>query len=207
MSDVVLASDNQGKIREINSLLRNTPLEVVGQGSLGVEPIEETGTTFIENALLKARNAARQTGLAAIADDSGLEVDALGGRPGVYSARFAGPQATDTKNVEKLLAALDGISPEKRSARFRCAMVYVTHADDPDPLICEGAWEGKIITEPKGDNGFGYDPIFWIEGEKATAAELAPERKNILSHRGQALRMLVAQLAERSQKRPNNLNP
>jgi len=207
MSDVVLASDNQGKIREINSLLRNTPLEVVGQGSLGVEPIEETGTTFIENALLKARNAARQTGLAAIADDSGLEVDALGGRPGVYSARFAGPQATDTKNVEKLLAALDGISPEKRSARFRCAMVYVSHADDPDPLICEGAWEGKIITEPKGDNGFGYDPIFWIEGEKATAAELAPERKNILSHRGQALRMLVAQLAERSQKRPNNLNP
>ena len=207
MSDVVLASDNQGKIWEINSLLRNTPLEVVGQGSLGVEPIEETGTTFIENALLKARNAARQTGLAAIADDSGLEVDALGGRPGVYSARFAGPQATDTKNVEKLLAALDGISPEKRSARFRCAMVYVTHADDPDPLICEGAWEGKIITEPKGDNGFGYDPIFWIEGEKATAAELAPERKNILSHRGQALRMLVAQLAERSQKRPNNLNP
>lgn len=198
MSDVVLASDNQGKIREINSLLRNTPLEVVGQGSLGVEPIEETGTTFIENALLKARNAARQTGLAAIADDSGLEVDALGGRPGVYSARFAGPQATDTKNVEKLLAALDGISPEKRSARFRCAMVYVTHADDADPLICEGAWEGKIITEPKGDNGFGYDPIFWIEGEKATAAELAPERKNILSHRGQALRMLVAQLAERS---------
>jgi len=207
MSDVVLASDNQEKIWEINSLLRNTPLEVVGQGSLGVEPIEETGTTFIENALLKARNAARQTGLAAIADDSGLEVDALGGRPGVYSARFAGPQATDTKNVEKLLAALDGISPEKRSARFRCAMVYVTHADDPDPLICEGAWEGKIITEPKGDNGFGYDPIFWIEGEKATAAELAPERKNILSHRGQALRMLVAQLAERSQKRPNNLNP
>ena len=207
MSDVVLASDNQGKIGEINSLLRNTPLEVVGQGSLGVEPIEETGTTFIENALLKARNAARQTGLAAIADDSGLEVDALGGRPGVYSARFAGPQATDTKNAEKLLAALDGISPEKRSARFRCAMVYVTHADDADPLICEGAWEGKIITEPKGDNGFGYDPIFWIEGEKATAAELAPERKNILSHRGQALRMLVAQLAERSQKRPNNLNP
>jgi XTP/dITP diphosphohydrolase len=207
MSDVVLASDNQGKIREINSLLRNTPLEVVGQGSLGVEPIEETGTTFIENALLKARNAARQTGLAAIADDSGLEVDALEGRPGVYSARFAGPQATDTKNDEKLLAALDGISPEKRSARFRCAMVYVTHADDADPLICEGAWEGKIITEPKGDNGFGYDQIFWIEGEKATAAELAPERKNILSHRGQALRMLVAQLAERSQKRPNNLNP
>ena len=198
MSDVVLASDNQGKIREINSLLRNTPPEVVGQGSLGVEPIEETGTTFIENALLKARNAARQTGLAAIADDSGLEVDALGGQPGVYSARFAGPQATDTKNVEKLLAALDGISPEKRSARFRCAMVYVTHADDADPLICEGAWEGNIITEPKGDNGFGYDPIFWIEGEKATAAELAPERKNILSHRGQALRMLVAQLAGRS---------
>jgi len=198
MSDVVLASDNQGKIREINSLLRNTPLEVVGQGSLGVEPIEETGTTFIDNALLKARNAARQTGLAAIADDSGLEVDALRGRPGVYSARFAGPQATDTANVEKLLAALDGIAPEKRGARFRCAMVYVTHADDADPLICEGAWEGNIITEPRGDNGFGYDPIFWIEGEKATAAELAPERKNILSHRGQALRMLVAQLAERS---------
>lgn len=198
MSDVVLASDNQGKIREINSLLRNTPLEVVGQGSLGVEPIEETGTTFIDNALLKARNAARQTGLAAIADDSGLEVDALGGRPGVYSARFAGPQATDTANVEKLLAALDGIPPDERSARFRCAMVYVTHADDADPLICEGAWEGNIITEPRGDNGFGYDPIFWIEGEKATAAELAPERKNILSHRGQALRMLVAQLAGRS---------
>lgn len=198
MSDVVLASDNQGKIREINSLLRNTSLEVVGQGSLGVEPIEETGTTFIDNALLKARNAARQTGLAAIADDSGLEVDALGGRPGVYSARFAGPQATDKENVEKLLAALDGIAPEKRGAQFRCAMVYVTHADDADPLICEGAWEGNIITEPKGDNGFGYDPIFWIEGEKATAAELAPERKNILSHRGQALRMLVAQLAERS---------
>lgn len=198
MIDVVLASDNQGKIREINSLLRNTPLEVVGQGSLGVEPIEETGTTFIDNALLKARNAARQTGLAAIADDSGLEVDALGGRPGVYSARFAGPQATDTANVEKLLAALDGIPPDERSARFRCAMVYVTHADDADPLICEGAWEGNIITEPRGDNGFGYDPIFWIEGEKATAAELAPERKNILSHRGQALRMLVAQLAGRS---------
>ncbi|MGA0842949.1 MAG: RdgB/HAM1 family non-canonical purine NTP pyrophosphatase [Arenicellales bacterium] len=198
MSEVVLASDNQGKIQEINSLLRNTPLEVVGQGSLGVEPIEETGTTFIDNALLKARNAARQTGRPAIADDSGLEVDALDGRPGVYSARFAGAQATDTENVEKLLAALDGLAPEKRGARFRCAMVYVTHADDADPLICEGAWAGKIITEPKGDNGFGYDPIFWIEGEKATAAELAPERKNILSHRGQALRMLVAQLAERS---------
>lgn len=191
MTEVVLASDNGGKIREINSLLRGASIQVVGQGALGVTPIEETGTTFIDNALLKARNAAGQTGRPAIADDSGLEVDALDGRPGVYSARFAGPSATDAENVEKLLAELKGVVAHERTARFRCAMVYVARADDPAPLICEGTWEGKILAAPRGKNGFGYDPVFWVDSEQASAAELEAERKNALSHRGQALRALV----------------
>jgi len=191
MTEVVLASDNGGKILEINSLLSEVSIQVVGQGALGVTPIEETGTTFIDNALLKARNAAGQTGRPAIADDSGLEVDALDGRPGVYSARFAGPGATDAENVEKLLAELKGVVAHERSARFRCAMVYVSRVDDPAPLICEGTWEGKILAAPRGENGFGYDPVFWVNSEQASAAELEAERKNALSHRGQALRALV----------------
>ena len=194
MSEIVLASDNAGKIREINALLQGCGLAVVGQGAFGVVSPEETGTTFVENAILKARNASAQTGRAAIADDSGLEVDALNGKPGVRSARFAGSDASDGRNVEKLLALLKDVPADQRSARFRCVMVYMRDGDDPAPLICEGVWEGSICESPRGANGFGYDPVFWVAQEKASAAELSGERKNALSHRGQALRKLVAAL-------------
>ena len=194
MSEIVLASDNAGKIREINALLQGCGLAVVGQGAFGVVSPEETGTTFVENAILKARNASAQTRRPAIADDSGLEVDALNGKPGVRSARFAGSDASDGRNVEKLLALLKDVPADQRSARFRCVMVYMRDGDDPAPLICEGVWEGSICESPRGANGFGYDPVFWVAQEKASAAELSGERKNALSHRGQALRKLVAAL-------------
>ena len=194
MSEIVLASDNAGKIREINALLQGCGLAVVGQGAFGVVSPEETGTTFVENAILKARNASAQTRRPAIADDSGLEVDALNGKPGVRSARFAGSDASDGRNVEKLLALLKDVPADERTARFRCVMVYMRDGDDPAPLICEGVWEGSICESPRGANGFGYDPVFWVAQEKASAAELSGERKNALSHRGQALRKLVAAL-------------
>ena len=195
---LVLASDNQGKLRELISLLSESGFSVVGQGALGVTPAEETGETFVENAILKARNAARQTGHPAIADDSGIEVDALKGAPGVYSARFAGDNATDSDNVAKLVSQLTEVQSEDRKARFRCLMVYLRRADDPAPLICEGTWSGKVTLTPSGENGFGYDPVFWVPDEGCTAAELNPARKNILSHRAQALKKLVTELTNRS---------
>ena len=159
--EIVLASDNVGKIKEVNALLRGQRYTVVGQGELSVVPAEETGTTFVENAILKAKNAALQTGRAAIADDSGLEVDALNGQPGVYSARFFGAGATDSRNVDKLLSMLGDTPAQDRTARFRCLMVYMRHAQDATPVICEGTWEGFIHTTSRGENGFGYDPVFW----------------------------------------------
>lgn len=197
MSRVVLASGNPGKVREFNELLHDLHLEVVPQSSLGVVEAEETGVTFVENALLKARNAARQTGLPAIADDSGLEVDALHGAPGVRSARYAGPGASDAANLARLLGALAGVPEGARTARFQCVVVFMRHADDPTPLICQGTWEGRIASEARGVNGFGYDPVFQVPSHGCTAAELPAATKNALSHRGQALRRLVEALRAR----------
>ena len=189
---VVLASANPGKLRELQALLAGSGIEIVAQTDLGIEPVAETGLTFLENALLKARHAAARCGLAAIADDSGLEVDALDGRPGVRSARYAGPEASDADNIARLLADLALVAPEKRTARFRCVLVLVRSASDPAPLICEGVWEGCIKDSPTGANGFGYDPLFLVGDLGLTAAQLSPDLKNRLSHRGQALRRLVA---------------
>lgn len=198
--EIVLASDNAGKLKEINALLHASDFVVVGQASLGVPGADETGGTFIENAILKARNASQHTGRPALADDSGLEVDVLDGAPGVHSARFAGSDATDARNVAKLLSALDGVPHEQRGARFRCVMAYLRQANDPTPLICQGTWEGSIAEQGRGDNGFGYDPVFWVVQENRTAAELDSDLKNRLSHRGQALRAMVAQLVQMSRQ-------
>jgi len=188
---VVLASGNKGKLREINQILSGLGMQALPQSDFGVSDAEETGLTFVENAILKARHAARATGLPAIADDSGLEVDALDGAPGIYSARFAGPGATDADNVQKLLEALQGVPEAERTARFQCLMVFMGHAEDPTPLICQGTWEGRILHQPSGENGFGYDPVFFVPSENCAAAELPPEIKNRLSHRGQALACLL----------------
>lgn len=187
---IVLASGNPGKAREIRELLADRAIEVVLQTELGVTEIEETGLSFVENALLKARNAARHSGLPALADDSGLVVEQLGGRPGIYSSRYAGPDASDRDNLVRLLEDLDGTPEAARGARFHCAMVLVRHAEDPVPVICEGSWRGRIGEEPRGRSGFGYDPVF-VTATGRTAAELDPEEKNRLSHRGQALRKLL----------------
>ena len=194
MNKVVLATNNAGKARELNAMLAGSGIEIVPQSALKVTEIEETGQSFIENALLKARNAAAQTGLAAIADDSGLEVDALDGAPGIHSARYAGPGTSDAANLNKLLQALKGIPPERRGARFRCVIVYIRQPGDPAPLICEGVWEGHILETPRGQNGFGYDPVFLVPDTDCSSAELAQEAKNRLSHRGQALAKLIAEL-------------
>jgi XTP/dITP diphosphohydrolase len=191
---IVLASNNAGKVREINQLLGAEEIRVIPQGELGVPEAEETGLTFVENAILKARNAAAVSGLPAIADDSGLEVDALDGAPGIRSARFAGPGASDQANLDKLLEALADSPPERRTARFQCLMVYVRHAEDPTPAICQGTWEGRILEAPRGENGFGYDPVFFVPGQGCSAAELDSATKNRLSHRGQALGKLVRHL-------------
>ena len=191
MKEIVLASSNPGKVREINQLLATLDLHVQPQSELGVVDAEETGLTFVENAILKARNAAQHTGLPAIADDSGIEVDALNGAPGIYSARFAGDNASDQANLEKLLAELKGLPEAQRSARFQCLMVFMEHAKDPTPLICQGIWEGRILTAARGNNGFGYDPVFYVPTHDCTSAELPADVKNALSHRGQALRQLV----------------
>src|SRR5262245_1839906 len=188
---VVLATGNPGKLRELRELLVGTDIELIAQSDLGIESAEETGSTFLENALIKARHAAAQSGLAAIADDSGLEVDALGCRPGVHSARYAGPDADPEQNNTKLLAELAQVAGPKRTARFRCVVAFVFSASDPAPLICEGVWEGHIAVSPAGHKGFGYDPLFLVGDLGLTAAQLTPELKNHLSHRGQALRKLV----------------
>lgn len=191
---VVLATGNAGKQREFAALLAPREFEVVLQTTLGIQSAEETGSTFEANALLKARHAARAARLPALADDSGLEVDALGGRPGVWSARYAGVDATDADNNTLLLHELDGIAPPERRARYRCVIVYVRHADDPAPLIASGAWEGVIATQPAGNGGFGYDPLFIPEGQSISAAEMASADKNAISHRGKALAELLRML-------------
>ena len=191
---IVLASGNAGKIREINEILADLDYRVVPQTEFGVPDADETGLSFVENAILKARNAARHTGLPAIADDSGLEVDALDGAPGVQSARYAGADATDAANVEKLLTALRDVPDAERTARFRCVMVYLRKPDDATPVIAQGTWEGRIARAPRGTNGFGYDPVFIVPDRNDTSAELPPAKKNRLSHRGQALRALAALL-------------
>jgi XTP/dITP diphosphohydrolase len=192
---IVLASNNAGKVREINQLLAEQQIEVVPQKEFAIPEAEETGLTFVENAILKARHATHLSGLPAIADDSGIEVDALRGAPGIYSARYAGVGAGDQANNEKLLQALKEVPEEQRSARFQCLMVYMAHAEDPTPIICQGTWEGRILFAPQGDNGFGYDPLFFVPGEGCSSAELTPEVKNRLSHRGQALRKLLQALS------------
>jgi len=191
---VVLASNNPGKVREINQMLAGLHLTVIPQSERGVPEAEETGLSFVENALLKARNATRHTGLPAIADDSGIEVDYLNGAPGIYSARYAGRGASDEQNLRKLLDDLVGVPEAERTARFQCLMVYLRHEFDPTPVICQGTWEGRILLEPRGANGFGYDPIFFVPTHNCSSAELPPEVKNKLSHRGQSLRALVSAL-------------
>ena len=191
---VVLASSNKGKVKEFSELLAGRDMSVVPQSDFAVPDADETGLTFVENAILKARNAAVHTGLAAIADDSGLEVDYLNGAPGIYSARYAGDGGSAANNA-KLLQALADVATEQRGARFQCVLVYLRHADDPTPIICQGTWEGRILTAPRGEAGFGYDPLFWVPEEGCSSAELSAERKNELSHRGQALRCLLKALS------------
>jgi len=197
-SQVVLASSNAGKLREFSELLAASGMKLVRQSDFGIEPPPETGDTFLDNALIKARNAARHTGLPAIADDSGIEVDALAGGPGVYSARYAGEGASDEANLAKLLSALEAVPASLCTARYRCVVVFVESADDPRPLIGEGAWEGRIIQERRGNGGFGYDPAFVPRGETRTVAEMPAAEKHAQSHRGQALRAFLAQLATRT---------
>ncbi|WEN16063.1 RdgB/HAM1 family non-canonical purine NTP pyrophosphatase [Rhodanobacter sp. AS-Z3] len=193
---IVLASGNRGKLAEFNVLLADSGFEVVTQGSLGIEDAEETGLSFVENALLKARHASKASGLPALADDSGLCVEHLGGAPGLYSARYAGTHGDNAANNAKLLRELDGVPVAQRRAFFICALVLLRHAEDPTPLIVEGRWHGRVAEAPRGVQGFGYDPLFLPDGQQVSAAELDAVLKNQLSHRGQALAKLQAQLVE-----------
>lgn len=191
MQKVVLATGNPGKVNELADLLRDFGMDIVAQTSLGVESAEETGLTFIENAILKARHASQQTGLPAIADDSGISVDALGGAPGIYSARYAGEEATDEQNLHKLLDTMKSVPDGERQAQFNCVLVYLRHAEDPTPLVFHGRWYGIITHEPSGQGGFGYDPIFYVPELNCTSAELTKSEKQAISHRGKALAMLL----------------
>ncbi len=191
MSTIVLATGNQGKVKELAHLLGAQNINVVPQSDFNVEDADETGTTFVENAIIKARHAAKITGLPAIADDSGLEVDALQGAPGIYSARYAGENASDDDNTNKLLTALENTPDNERSARFHCVLVYMKHHLDPTPIICHGVWEGTIGREKFGEQGFGYDPVFWQADLQMSSAQLPRDIKNALSHRGKALAQLV----------------
>ncbi|HEY0502595.1 MAG TPA: RdgB/HAM1 family non-canonical purine NTP pyrophosphatase [Lysobacter sp.] len=183
----VIASSNRGKLAEIGELLGDSGIELVTQGELGVADADETGLTFVENALLKARKAARETGLPALGDDSGLCVDALGGAPGLYSARYAGEHGNAQANIDKLLDALRDVPDAQRTAHFYAVIVLLRHADDPQPLIAEGIWRGRVLHERRGDGGFGYDPVFLDPEQELSAAQLDPELKNRISHRGLAL--------------------
>lgn len=194
MSPIVLASSNPGKLAEFRQLLAGTGHEILPQSALFVPEAEETGLSFVENAILKARNAARHAVLPAIADDSGLEVDALNGAPGIFSARFAGANADDAANNRRLLELMQGVPEAERRARFQCVLVYLRHAEDPSPVICQGTWEGRLLENPRGEGGFGYDPLFFVPELNASAAELDPATKNRLSHRGQAMAKLLAAL-------------
>lgn len=195
MQKCVLATGNKGKVREFSTLLAEYSIQVVPQSEFSVPEADETGTTFVENAIIKARHAAKITGLPAIADDSGLAVDALGGAPGVYSSRYAGAGATDTDNVDKLLDALSDVQEPQRTARFICVIVFMRSADDPTPIICQGEWFGHISEIRRGEGGFGYDPVFWVSSHNQTAAQLPAEVKNRLSHRGKALKELMNRFA------------
>ncbi|MDN3391808.1 RdgB/HAM1 family non-canonical purine NTP pyrophosphatase [Pseudoalteromonas sp. APC 3691] len=192
---LVLATGNPGKVKELANMLSSLNINVVPQSDFNVGEVAETGTTFVENAIIKARHAAKITGMPAIADDSGLEVDGLNGAPGVYSARFAGPGASDQDNIDKLLVDL-GDNPI-RSARFWCVLVLIRHADDPTPLICSASWEGEITLTQNGNGGFGYDPVFFVAEQNCTSAELTKEQKNAVSHRGQALQKLLLELQQK----------
>ena len=198
MKQLVLASGNPGKLRELSAILGDLGYELHAQSEFKVSEVAETGTTFVENAIIKARHAAGHTGLPALADDSGIEVDALDGAPGVYSARFSGPGATDAANNALLVEKLRNLDPMERSARYRAVIVFMRHAQDPSPLICEGSWEGMIQLEPTGDGGFGYDPYFYLSDLDCTSAQLSAEEKNRLSHRGKALAELKRKLVEHS---------
>lgn len=193
MSKIVLASGNKGKLREFAQLFSQFNTEVVPQSTFNVSEAEETGLTFVENAIIKARHACESTGLPAVADDSGIEVDALNGAPGIYSARYSGPGATDEKNLQALLTALDNTPESQRTARYQCVIVFMRHAKDPTPLICQASWEGLVLKTPQGDGGFGYDPIFWVEQHQCTAAELSAEQKHAISHRGKAIRQFITE--------------
>ncbi|MDH5394809.1 MAG: XTP/dITP diphosphatase [Gammaproteobacteria bacterium] len=195
MQKIVLASNNKGKVRELSDMLASLNMEVLPQATFNIEDADETGLTFVENAIIKARHASAIAGLPAIADDSGLEVDALKGAPGIYSARYSGSGATDEKNLLKLLDELKDIPEEQRTARFQCLLVYMRHAEDPTPVICQGTWEGRITFEAQGENGFGYDPVFYVPEYHCTSAQLSPAQKNKLSHRGIALAALVKKLS------------
>ncbi|MCU7905476.1 MAG: RdgB/HAM1 family non-canonical purine NTP pyrophosphatase [Candidatus Thiodiazotropha sp. (ex Epidulcina cf. delphinae)] len=193
---IVLASNNAGKVREINQLLAGERITVAPQKEYNIPDAIEDGLSFVENAIKKARHASGLSGLPTIADDSGIEVDELNGAPGIYSARFAGPEASDRANMEKLLEHLREVPEERRSAHFQCLMVYMRHAEDPTPIICQGTWDGSILFKPRGENGFGYDPVFYVPAHDCSSAELPPEIKNRLSHRGQALRKLLQALSQ-----------
>lgn len=195
MQKLVLASGNRGKLKEFGDLLNNCGFEVRAQSDFGLDTAEETGLTFVENALIKARHVCLHTGLPALADDSGIEVDALNGQPGIYSARFAGAGATDADNNRKLLAELAAVADEHRTARYHCILVLMRHASDPTPLICHGTWEGRILYEPAGDGGFGYDPLFFVPSHNCSAAQLDKAEKNRISHRAVALQVLLQSLA------------
>ena len=195
---MVLASGNAGKLAELGALLERCGLRVLPLRQFSAVTPAESGDSFLANALIKARHAARASGRPALADDSGLTVEALDGAPGVRSARFAGPDARDADNNTLLLQRLSGVPEDRRGARFHCVLVYLRGAEDPSPLVCAGVWRGRILEQPRGSGGFGYDPLFWIPELGRSAAELSPEEKNAVSHRGQALRSLVARLRERS---------
>lgn len=198
MENIVLASGNQGKVKEIQQLLSPLGWHVTPQTEWDFEEAEETGLTFVENAIIKARHASRLTGLPALADDSGLAVTALGGAPGIYSARFAGPQCSDSDNIAKLLRQLTDTPGQERHASFHCVIVFLRHAEDPTPIICQGRWDGYITTTPQGTQGFGYDPVFWVPDLQCTAAQLTLEQKHQYSHRGHALRALLRELQAHS---------
>lgn len=189
MNSIVLASGNKGKLREFAHMFAPMDIEIIPQADFGVPEVAETGLTFVENAILKARNAANYSGLPAIADDSGIEVDALSGAPGIYSARFAGEHASDQDNLYALLDAMKDIPEHERTARYQCLLVYMRHAKDPTPLICQASWQGRILTSPVGDGGFGYDPIFWVPETECSSAQLTADQKHAISHRGKAMRL------------------
>ena len=188
---IVLASSNAGKLKEINAIFADQPFELVPQKTFNISDADETGLSFVENAIIKARHAAEHSGMLALADDSGIEVDYLQGAPGIYSARYAGQPCDNQANNDKLLTALAGVPREQRRARFQCVIVLMRHANDPTPLICSGSWEGFIVEQQQGANGFGYDPLFYVPTHQCTSAELSPEVKNQISHRAQALRLLA----------------